>query len=508
MHRSPLRAAIRQSLALLLALFLGAALAPPLQAQGAARPNIVWILVDDMSPDFGSYGNTAVATPVVDRMAREGVRFDRAMVTGPICSPARSALITGMYQTTIGAHQHRSGRGEITIPLPAPVRPVPALMREAGYQVLNLSRADFVRSEAEVAKSAEVGIAKTDYNFAGDDDRFYDRVHWTRRPAGQPFFAQVQLSGGKLRGHGDTERWPERFRKELGETTPMSAVKLPAYLPNDPVIREDWRQYLDAVRYTDHEVGLILDRLRQAGELENTLVVFMTDHGISHVRNKQFLYDGGIHVPLVIRGPGVRAGTVRNDLVEHIDVAALSLAAARVGVPRWMQARNILAADYAPRDMVFSARDRADETVDRMRAVRTDRYKYIRNFHPKRPYLQPNNYKDGKPIVQAMRRLHAAGKLDRNQSLIMADTRPEEELYDLAADPEELRNLAGDPAHRATLMKLRGALDRWMVETGDKGPESMAAYDSDMAVYLSSRAEHTDTRRNIELMKRWAAEGK
>ena len=478
-----------------------------------ARPNIVWLIVEDMSADFGCYGEGSIQTPNVDRLAAEGVRFTDAVVTAPVCSTCRSALITGMYQTSIGAHHHRSGRGKLKIRLPAPVRPVPELFQQAGYLTLNLTVEDFTRSESDVEKNARVRIAKTDYNFQWNES-MYDRVHWTRRKAGQPFFVQVQLRGGKYRGHGDGDRWPARVVRTLGSRTPRSAVHLPPYLPDDPVIVEDWAQYLDTVRYTDWEVGRIVERLKEAGELDNTYLFFITDHGISHVRNKQFCYEGGVRIPLIIRGPGIEAGMVRRDPVEQIDLAATSLALAGIGVPGWMQARNILADDYQPRKYVFSARDRCDETVDRIRAVRSQRYKYIRNFYPERPYLQPNAYKDAKPIVQAMRRLYREGKLNRAQSLIMQETRPPEELYDLKSDPYELHNLADDPGHAKVLEEMRQALEQWIAETGDRGrqPEPEEMYDSDMAVYLASRRKQPERlkilRANISLMKQWAAQGK
>ncbi|MCI0457650.1 MAG: hypothetical protein L0Z62_11820, partial [Gemmataceae bacterium] len=220
-----------------------------------------------------------------------------------------------------------------------------------------------------------------------------------------------------------------------------------------------------------------------------------------------------IHVPFVIRGPGVVPGKVRDDLIEHIDLADTSLALAGIEVPRSMQGRNVLASDYTPRPAVFSARDRCDETVERLRSVRTDRFKYIRNFYPNRPHLQPNRYKDNKPIVKKLRELHDAGKLDELQEkLLFAPTRPTEELYDLQADPFEVKNLAGSPAYRQTLEELRARLERWMQETNDRGrePEPAKMYDSDMAVYLNSKAaaQSDVLRQNIALMKKWAAEGK
>jgi arylsulfatase A-like enzyme len=466
-----------------------------------ARPNIVWMIAEDMSANFACYGETTITTPNVDRLAAEGVKFDRAFVTGPICSISRSALITGMYQTSIGAQHHRSGRGELKIQLPPGITPLPKLFKDAGYHTSNLNIENFTK------QGGAVPIAKTDYNFEWDKS-MYDKTHWSTRSSGQPFFAQVQLNGGKLRGRGDGEQWPRRAEQALGSRTPASAVKLPPYLPDDPVIREDWAQYLDTVRYTDWEVGRVLERLKEAGELDKTVVFFMTDHGISHVRNKQFLYDGGIHVPLVARGPKLKPGTVRSDLVQQIDVAATSLAIAGIANPATMQARDLLAENYEPRRYVFAARDRADETVDRIRGVRSEQYKLIRNFHPNRPYLQPNAYKDGKPIVQAMRRLHAEGKLTPEQALIMRETRPAEELYDLKKDPYELKNLADDPARQDVLKELRGVLDDWITRTDDRGrnPEPPEMYDSDMAV--AGGNGKGPARRNIETMKKWAAEGK
>jgi arylsulfatase A-like enzyme len=494
-------------------LLLLAGLAASGPARAASRPNILWIVVDDMSANFSCYGETLIQTPHVDRLAREGTRFTRAFVTAPVCSPCRSALITGMYQTTIGAHHHRSGRGVEKIHLPDGVVPVPVLFQQAGYFTCIGSG---LPEETRAGKKARAGggLGKTDYNFEWDP-RMYDANDWAGRRPGQPFFMQVQLAGGKLRGGTDqsAKTLSQRAQAELGGATDPQKVTLPPYYPRDPVLLRDWAAYLDAVRFTDQHVGKVLARLEQEGLLENTLVAFMTDHGISHARGKQFLYDEGTHIPFVVRGPGIPRGRVREDLIEHIDLAALSLAAAGIPVPATMQAKDVFAKDYRPRDAVFAARDRCDETVDRLRSVRTDRFLYIRNFHPQRPHLQPNAYKDGKSIVQTLRALHAAGRLDPlSETLLFSPTRPAEELYEWTTDRWQVVNLAADPQHQQTLASLRARLDRWMTETGDRGPESEKMYDSDMAVYLGSR-ETKDrgddvTVKNIRLMKQWAAEGK
>jgi arylsulfatase A-like enzyme len=483
---------------------------PTSNAPAVKRPNILWVIVEDMSAHFGCYGEKTIATPNVDALASRGTRFSKAFVTAPICSISRSALITGNYQTAHGLQNHRSSVPGHPIYLPHDTPLVPELFKQAGYHVNNLTWEHFLKDAAELKKNPEVPIAKTDYNFEWKPEKCYDKNHWTLKKPNQPFFVQIQLNGGKFRGQAPKEAWPTRVLKELGSITSSEAVKLPAYLPEHPVIREDWAQYLDCVRYTDYQLGTIVDRLKQSGELDNTVVFFMTDHGISHVRNKQFLYDGGIHVPLVIAGPKVPTGKVREDLVEHIDLAATSLAMAGIAKPGRMNSQDIFGSSYKPREAVFAARDRADETVDWIRSVRTDKYKYIRNGFPSRPYLQPNNYKDSKAIVQAIRQWHAQGKLNAAQSLIMAQTREIEELYDLEKDPDELNNLAKDAAYGSQLEELRGRLIDWQKRTGDNGQiESPEIYDAEAgADHLEGGKGNRspEYQKNLELMKRWYTE--
>lgn len=479
----------------------------------APRPNILWFVVEDMSANFSCYGEKTISTPNVDRLAAEGVRFSRAYVTSPVCSTARSAMITGMYQTSIGAHQHRSGRGAVRIQLPDGVVPVPVLFQKAGYFTANgsgLLDRDFRGLPVPKQRATEEARrGKTDYNF-DYDPAIYDASDWASRAPDQPFFMQVQLAGGKLRGASlaVNQRMAERAQSELGSATTAESVVLPPYYPRDPVLLQDWAAYLDAVRVTDLHVGRVLDRLQSEGLLENTLVVFMTDHGISHARGKQFLYDEGSHIPIVIRGPGIPPGTVRSDLVEHIDLAALSLAAAGIPLPATMQARNILAPDYQPREAVFGARDRCDETVDHSRSVRTDGFLYIRNFLPNRPHLQPNRYKDGKHIVQTLRTLHAAGSLPEiSAKLLFAPTRAAEELYDLKRDPFQLNNLAAEPQHASVLADHRARLERWQTEIRDQGPETPEIYDLEMANRPGRETDET-LKKNIAQMKAWAAQGR
>ncbi|HUW18838.1 MAG TPA: sulfatase-like hydrolase/transferase [Sedimentisphaerales bacterium] len=419
------------------------------------NPNILWIIAEDMSPHWSCYGETTIQTPNIDRLAGEGALFKNAFVTGPVCSPSRSAMITGMYETTIGAHHHRSSWPGSEIHLPEHVKLLPEYFKQHGYYTSNGGPKTTVYHGDVVSQDRKLG--KTDYNFVWDQT-IYDDNDWRNRRLGQPFFAQIQLRGGKYRA------------APVANPVDPAKVKLPPYYPDHPVLREDWAQYLNSVLYLDAEVGKVLERLKDEG-IEDTTVVFLwTDHGISHARGKQFLYDEGIHVPLVIRWPGaIKPGTVRDDLVSHIDIAATSLYIAGIPVPEYMQGRPLFGPGYQPREYIFAARDRCDETLECIRCIRTERYKYIRNFYPNRPHLQPNRYKDNKEIIKTMRRLFAEGKLDHIQAGLFSPTRPTEELYDLEKDPHEISNLAGLAKYEAVLKQMRSRLKKWILQTGDVG---------------------------------------
>jgi arylsulfatase A-like enzyme len=478
----------------------------------AERPNILWIVIDDMSANFSCYGETAIATPAVDQLAADGLRFTRAYATSPVCSTFRSAMITGMFQTSIGAHHHRSGRRVHRIQLPDGVRPVTEDFKAAGYWTCIGSGLPNVDKSGSPTTSNRVG--KTDYNFDWDS-KIYDSHDWAERADDQPFFMQVQLHGGKMRGASEAKysALTARAKAELGTATSTDAVELPPYYPRDPVMLRDWATYLDTVRLTDRHVERVLARLKQEGLMENTLIVFFTDHGISHARGKQFLYDEGAHIPLVIRGPGVKPGQTRSDLVEHIDVAALSLAAAGIPIPKRMQGRDILAPDYSPKSAVFAARDRCGEVADRIRSVRSDRYLYIRNFYPERPHLMPSQYKDSKLIVQRLRAMHDAGKLSPlAETLLFSPTRPPEELYEYAKDRWQVVNLADNPEHAVALASHRAQLETWITDTGDMGPESPAVYAQEIEDELASArpksVRYKEFKRNSEIYKKWAAEGR
>lgn len=420
-------------------------------ALDAPRPNILWIIGEDFSPELGCYGDPLVSTPHIDRLAAEGVRYTQACITAPICSIARSALMTGRYQTAIGAHHHRSHRVD-GYQLPDGVDIFTNLFREAGYHTSNLRN------------SPVGGVGKTDFNFNLDEEPF-DGEDWAERAEGQPFYAQINFSE------------THRAFKAHPKTIDRDAIELPPYYPDHPAVREDWALYLEDAQHLDDNVGRVLQRLEDEDLAEDTIVIFFGDHGRAMPRGKQFLYEGGMVIPLIVRVPEKFQpadwvpGSASDQLISHIDLTATSLALCGIERPASYDAQVFIgpAADPA-REVQFCARDRADETVDRIRAARTADWKYIRNFMPERAYTQPNHYKDTSyPSLQVMKQWKAEGKLNEAQMAFMADTRPAEELYDLRTDRFELTNLAAESTHAAKLAEMRAQLEEWIEATGDTG---------------------------------------
>lgn len=431
------------------------------------QPNIVWIVSDDLGVELGCYGDPYVATPHLDRIAREGVRFTNAHAVAPVCSPSRSALMTGMYPQVIKSQHHRAVDRQ---PLPASAPAITTYFRKAGYYVCNAD------SRSDLSKPG-----KTDYNFAGRD--FFDGADWSKRDPGQPFFAQVQI----FQPHRAFIRDPER-------PIAYDSIQLPPYYPQHPLAQWDWGLYLESVQRLDHQVGAVMKRLEDEGILDQTIIVFFGDHGRPHVRDKQFLYEGGTHIPLLVRFPDQRlAGSVRNDLIASTDISVTSMALAGLPLPSSLMGLDIFDRRFKRNQLVL-ATDRKDETVDRIRAVRELRYKYIRNYYPDRPYMQPNQYKRYEyPVYSLLFELQREGKLTPAQQLFMAKGRPAEELYDLEQDPFELHNLAADPAHHAHLTRMRKACERWVARYDtDPYPEPAELVDQvqkQMDAYYSDRCK-------------------
>lgn len=428
-------------------------------------PNILWLIAEDFGQHLGCYGAREVWTPNLDQLAAEGVRYTRFFTTAPVCSPSRSAFMTGMYQTSIGAHNHRSHRDD-GYTLPAGVRVLTDWLRDAGYFTANVR-------ELPSALGFR-GTGKTDWNFTYDGKPF-DSDRWADLKSHQPFYAQINFQETHRAFHAPARADPAR-------------VALPPWTPDHAVARQDWAKYLDAATELDRKVGLVLQQLEADGLADNTVVVFFGDNGQAHVRGKQFCYDEGLLVPLIIRWPKAfpepehfKSGTVDSRLLAAIDLAPMMLDIAGARKPAKMEGEIFLGACAAkPRQYVFGARDRCDETVFRFRTVRDARYRYIRNFTPSRPFLQANDYKERSyPVWNLLKQLHAEGSLTPPQEFLCAPTMPAEELYDLQTDPHEIQNLAHSPEHQAVLSRLRTMLENWIVETKDMGaklePADLAA---------------------------------
>ena len=417
-------------------------------------PNILWLIAEDLSAaDLGSYGNPAAVTPNLDRLAAEGTRYANAFTTTPVCSPSRSSLITGMYNTTINAHNHRSHVGskspyQTGYRLPEPVKIIPRYLKEAGYTT-------FI-------------WGKTDYNFNWDNEYDFDHStnaplkpelqNWQQLKQQQPFFAQI---------HFKETHHPWKGHPKVVD---RSRIKLPPIYPETPDAIEQWGQYLDELAALDTKIGSVLQRLKADGLLDNTIIFFLSDHGREQLRAKQWVYDAGIHVPLIVHWPGhLPSNAVDHQMISLIDVSATSLALAGIKPPAYMDGQNFLEPDATPRGHVVATRDRDDETFDRVRAVRTQRYKYIRNYYPELPWTQFNYYiehtVDGTsnyPMFNLMKSLHSSGELTPEQALFWAPEKPAEELYDLKEDPFETVNLAERKEMAGTLEQMRQYLREWI----------------------------------------------
>lgn len=413
--------------------------------QGAGereRPNIIWIMAEDISTELSCYGHPAVQTPNLDSLARQGRRYTNAFCTAPSCTPSRNAMMTGVYQTRTDTQDQRR-RG---VKLPEGMKPIIHLLRSAGYYTaLGCGYSD-----------------KTDLNFEAEP--LFDGKDWRYCEEGQAFFAQITLPVT----HRQKEGW-EAVRKESRNPVDISEVELPPYFPEHPVCRRDWAYYLDAIQKMDRQVGEILGRLEEEGIAENTVVIFNGDNGRCHLRGKCWLYDPGIHVPLIIRRPGGEPGKVVDDMVSMIDISATVLEIAGAGLPGYLDGHPILVSRAGKRDHIFAARDLINEVMDHIRCVRTKRFKYIRNYTPENGYHECGYVQRHRPMLEVISELHSQGKLTEAQELILSERKPREELYDVKADPYELHNLAQSAEHRGTLEKLRRLLDEWIADTGDTG---------------------------------------
>ncbi len=424
--------------------------------QPQKRPNILWISTEDMSPHLGCYGDKVAKTPNIDRLASQGIRYTNVFTTAAISAPCRAGIITGMYQTSIGCMHMRttSYRRSVDNPIeftavpPHYVKTFTEYLRTAGYYCTN--------------------NAKTDYQFAKDPvpvsiwDECGQKAHYRNRPdKNQPFFSVFNYLGTH-----ESQNWDITNVK----TDPRKVI-VPPYYPDNEIIRKNIAKMYDNIARLDSIVGVLLNELEKEGELKNTIIFFWGDHGDGLPRSKRWLYDSGLNIPLIIKWPdNSNSGTVDDRLISSIDFGPTVLSLAGVPVPSHMQGIPFLGNQAGkPRDAVFAARDRVDESYDMIRSVRTKRYLYIRNFYPNEPFNIWVPYLNNMPIYKEMLRLDAEGRLSGPQKSWMAYSRPPEELYDIKTDPYQINNLANDPKLCGILEEMRKRQIEWTIETSDMG---------------------------------------
>ncbi len=428
-----------------------------LRAAEPDRPNILWLTSEDNSPLLGCYGDPVAHTPTLDKLAREGVLYERCFAQ-PVCAPARFTIITGMYAATAGPAQHMRAQGKI----PSWLNGFPAFLREAGYYTSN--------------------NAKTDYNSPISPAKAWDecsqKAHWRDRGATQPFFSVFN--------HDVTHEhriFPgEEPEVDFPRTDPAS-VRIPPYQPDTPEMRKDWALYYDDMRLMDSQIAEKLRELDRAGLAENTIIFYYADNGGILPRSKRFLQQSGTHVPLIVYYPPkwrhlapAAPGTRIKEPVSFVDLAPTVLSLAGVKIPAYMQGHAFAGpAKDRPNEFVFTTRDRMDERYDMMRSVIDERWLYIRNFRPDLPYVQPLDYMFRARGYQSWARVAAEGKLTLATAKYWG-AKPAEELYDMNADPDSVTNLASAPEHRAVLTQMRARLRQRMIDIKDNGllPEGSA----------------------------------
>jgi uncharacterized sulfatase len=429
--------------------------AASVKAAEGDRPNVLWITCEDTGPALGCYGDNYANTPTLDKLAERGARYRMAWSNAPVCAPARTTIIAGMYPPSTGSEHMRS-----MVRLPEGMKMYPCYLREAGYYATNNS--------------------KEDYNLEHTGtvwDESSPRAHWRKRKAGQPFFSIFNFV---TTHESQIRRTPHKLVHDPAK------ARVPAYHPDTPEVRHDWAQYYDNITTMDGQAAEVLKQLQDDGLAENTIVFFYGDHGAGMPRSKRWPYNSGLQVPLIVYVPekfkqlapeGYGAGAVIQRLISFVDLAPTLLSIVGVQPPKHMQGRAFMGKHTVPaRQYNFGFRGRMDERYDMVRSCTDGRYVYLRQFMPHKKYGQHVAYMFEMPTTQAWKKAFDSGKATDAQKIFWG-TKPPEELYDLESDKDEVKNLASSPAHKAILTKMRKAVHDWMVEIRDVGllPENEIA---------------------------------
>lgn len=436
-------------------------IAPASQPDGVAAspiaartggPNILWIVSEDNSPyTVGAYGDPLARTPNLDRLAASGIVYRRAFAAAPVCAPNRSTIITGRYASSLGTQHMRSQRT-----LPPEVVFFPELLRAAGYFTSNNAKTDYNTSTPETA--------------AWDENN--KQAHWRHRRPGQPFFAVFNFE----------QSHESRLHERQPLLTDPAKVRVPSYLPDNPESRADLAQYYDCVTRADTAIGRILAQLAEDGLAEDTIIFYYSDNGGAVSRSKRFLYENGTQVALILHFPEkyrhlapAEPGSAISELVNCIDLAPTVFSLAGLPRPGQFQGRAFAGPARAPAPaQTFMFRDRMDERYDLSRAVTDGRYRYIRHFLPHRPLGQHLDFLWRQASMRKWADAAQRGQLNAQQSAFF-EPKEAEELFDCVADPDNVQNLAADPAQRDTLFRLRAGLRAHLLSSRDTGflPEAM-----------------------------------
>jgi arylsulfatase A-like enzyme len=420
------------------------------QSKRSKQPNIIWITCEDISPYIGIYGASQVRTPNIDQLAREGVKYTRVYTTAGVCAPSRSAIITGMYQTSIGTHHMRTIGDPKYQPvpsysavIPAYVKCFPEFLRKQGYYCTNNEKQDY-QFETPVTVWDESSSAASHSN----------------RGEGQPFFAVYNFF---------VTHESQQFARKDSLLVDPTFIEVPPLYPNTDNARKDLARMYTNIERMDQQVGELLDRLKKEGEYENTYIFFFSDHGGVLPWMKREILERGTHIPFLLKFPdGEHAGTVNDNLISAVDLAPTVLSLAKVKVPTYMQGQAFLGKQKSKqkRNYVFAARDRMDTEYDRVRMVRDTAFRYVYNFMPEKMNYQSIEFRLGIPMMNDILKYKDEGKLTTAQ-MNWFKTKPLEELYHVKSDPYEFKNLGTDILFADKLNELRAELKRWITEVGD-----------------------------------------
>lgn len=452
------------------------------------RPNILWLVTEDMGPYIPPFGDHTVATPNLSRLANEGIIYPNLYSTSGVCAPSRAAIATGMYPSSIGANNMRTNSYMDVTGLPAyeavppsEVKMISELLRLNGYYCTNNYKEDY-----------QFKAPKTAWN---ESSKY---AHWRNRANNQPFFAVFNFTetheSGLFEPYGfrrvETRHYHAGDRNYNWKSNGMADAKnrtsdgetpvhlpkdtkfdIPPYLPDNEIVRNDmWKMY-NNIAEMDRQVGAVLKQLVEDGLLENTIIFFYGDHGGPLPREKRLIYDSGLNTPMIIRFPEkLKAGTKDEQLISFVDFAPTLLSLIGEKPKEYMQGQAFLG-EYKSeggRQYIHGAADRFDGFTDVLRAVRGKQFKYIRNYRPEQGYYLPVEYRERIPTMQELLRLREEGKLNGIQAQWFRNTKPTEELFDCEADPHELHNLAEDPAYQEKLQELKTEMDRWLSDIGDQ----------------------------------------